>query len=53
MNKKIYTAPQVEVLKVETYDAIAASFPGPGYGDYEDSSQEKPDVDDAGNIYGD
>ena len=54
MNKKIYTAPEMETVMIETQGVIAASssMNAGTYGDG-DGTSEQPDVDSSGNIFGD
>ena len=56
MNKKRYTAPKTEALKMETQDLIATSVPSLSRGQYNDGDDyesENPFVDSNGNVYGD
>lgn len=55
MNKKIYTAPEMETVMIETQGVIAASssMNAGTYGDGEDGTSGQPDVDSSGNIFGD
>ena len=55
MNKKIYTAPKMETVMIETQGVIAASsnLNAGTYGDGDGGVSEQPDVDSSGSIFGD
>ncbi len=56
MNKKRYTAPRTERLKVETRGILAMSGSSLNRGEYnegEDYGPDMPDVDYNGDIFGD
>jgi hypothetical protein len=55
MNKKIYTAPEMETVKIEIQGVIATSnsLDAGTYGDGDGGVSEQPDVDGEGSIYGD
>jgi hypothetical protein len=54
MNKKIYTAPKMETVMIETQGVIATSsnLNAGTYGDG-DGTSDVPDVDSSGSIFGD
>jgi hypothetical protein len=58
MNKKIYTAPEMETVKIETQRVIASSsleagkYNNDGEGG-ESGTPDLPDVDTSGSIFGD
>jgi hypothetical protein len=55
MNKKMYTAPKMETVMIETQGVIAASnsLNAGTYGDGDGGVSEQPDVDSSGSIFGD